>query len=126
MTLDEAMAKPRVAIAGVPRGGKTTLAKKYGEGRTVIHTDDSIGKGDWRERRTALIRQCAALDNFIVEGTLVPDALRKGLPVDVVVYIPTPRVRQTPGQAAMGRGSDTMFEEWRKADSGRTPVVLVR
>jgi hypothetical protein len=128
VTLEEAMSKPRVAVAGVPRAGKTTLAEKHGDGRRVIHTDDSIGKGTWQERRTNVIRECEGLSSFIVEGTLVADALRKGLKVDVVVLLPRPHAgnRHSVAQAAMAKGTDTLFKEWRAADSGRTPVVVVR
>ncbi len=125
MTLEEAMAKPRVAIAGVPDGGKTTLADKHAGGRPVIRTDDSIGKAPWSERSADLVRQCAALDSFVVEGMRVPHALRKGLKVDAVVWLGKAHEKPDPGKLAMGKGAKTVFDGWRAADSGRTPVVVV-
>ena len=120
------MELPRVAIAGVPRAGKTTLAVVHGGRRPLVHTDDSIDREGWSERSSSLVRELAGLDSFVVEGMRVPHALRKGLSVDVVIWLPTAREKLEPGQESMGKGADTVFREWRRADRGKTPVVVVR
>jgi hypothetical protein len=124
--LEEAVELPRVAIAGVPHSGKTTLAVLHAGRRPLVHTDDSIDREGWSERSSSLVRELGGLDSFVVEGMRVPHALRKGLEVDAVIWLPRSWDKLEPGQESMGKGALTVFNEWRRADRGRTPVVIVR
>jgi hypothetical protein len=122
VTLEEALRMPRVAIAGGPRTGKTTLSQRV-TGRTVLHTDDLIGKFEWSQLSEEIVRQCASLGGFAVEGVRVAHALRKGLEVDAVVWLETAKERLTPGQASMTRAVRTVFFEWEAANGARVPIV---
>lgn len=111
---------PRVAIAGGPRTGKTTLSG-IGDGRAVVHTDDWIDKTEWEGVPTEVIKACGS-GPVIVEGVQVPRALRKGLSVDCVVWCERPRALQTRKQLIMLAGLRTIFAEWASKDAGSTPV----
>lgn len=111
---------PRVAIAGGPRTGKTTLSA-LGDGRTVVHTDDWINRTEWEGVPTEVIKACGT-GPVIVEGVQVPRALRKGLSVDCVVWLERPRALQTRKQLIMLAGLRTIFAEWASKDAGSTPV----
>ena len=65
----------RVAIAGVPKAGKTTLSAQYGQG--VRHTDDLLESHNWHDASTEVARWFNQAD--VVEGVRVPHALRKWL-----------------------------------------------
>lgn len=111
---------PRVAIAGGPRTGKTTLSA-IGDGRPVVHTDDWIDKTEWDGVPTEVIKACGA-GPVIVEGVQVPRALRKGLSVDCVVWCERPRALQTRKQLIMLAGLRTIFAEWASNNAGAVPV----
>jgi len=109
--------RARVAIAGVPRAGKTTLAAQLAEERAVVAlaTDDLIGLG-WSEASEEASRWFDRPGPLVVEGVAVPRALRKwlgrcdaGRPVDVLLWLGRPRQRLVPGQLAMGRGAATVL-----------------
>jgi broad-specificity NMP kinase len=124
--LDEAFRRPRVAIAGGPRTGKTTLAlaTEHADGRPVIHTDDLLEDGfDWSEISEEVVRRCRDHERFIVEGTRVAHALRKGLAVDVVIYLRAPKAETTSGQDVMAKSIRTVFDEWKRKAGRRVPVV---
>jgi hypothetical protein len=133
MTEREAMQQARVAIAGGPRSGKTTLTDEIARerpGDPVIHTDDYMHL-DWSEVSAAIVEDCSRLDRFILEGVRVPHALRKGLEADVVIWLGEARAERTPEQESMALACATVFDEWREdhpdavvvdgvADRGRT------
>lgn len=107
----------RVAIAGVPKAGKTTLAEQL-DGLKLA-TDALIHDHDWSGASQAasewLDLRCADL---VLEGVAVPRALRKwlarnseGKPVDRVVWLGSPREELTPGQATMAKGCATVWRE---------------
>lgn len=105
----------RIAIAGGPRCGKTTLAASFGEAR---HTDDLIGSKDWSAASAEVATWFDADDPWIIEGVAVPRALRKwliahpdGKPCDVVHWLITPHVPLTKGQLGMLRGCETVWRE---------------
>lgn len=111
---------PRVAIAGGPRTGKTTLSA-LGDGRTVVHTDDWINRTEWEGVPTEVIKACGT-GPVIVEGVQVPRALRKGLSVDCVVWLERPRTLQTRKQLIMLAGLRTIFGDWASNNAGAVPV----
>lgn len=111
----------RIAIAGGPRTGKTTLSQRVTD-RPVYHGDDHIALG-WSQASDELARQVnASVGPLLVEGVQVPRALRKGMAVDVVIWLERPYTPQTPDQAIMAKGCRTVFDEWR-ASNPTVPVV---
>lgn len=122
-SLEDIRTASRVAIAGGPRTGKTTLAAKYGEDRIVLSTDSLITWLDWHELSAFVVKNCAPRLNFILEGVRVAHALRKGLEVDLVVWLDRPRVELSVGQASMEKATRTVFEEW--ARSSKTKIIRV-
>lgn len=113
----------RVAITGWPRAGKTTFAESITD-RPVVHTDDFKGL-PWADVPAAVIAECdQAGPTFAVEGVMVPRSLRKGLMVDVVLWIDGTRERLNPRQAGMGKSVVTVLQDWRATHPG-TPVYVV-
>ncbi len=104
----------RVAIAGGPRVGKSTLSESVTD-RLVIGTD-AYQDMEWAEIPHAMILDTKDLDRFVVEGVMVARALRKGMAVDAVVYLQRPKVAQLPGQASMAKGVLTIFRQWHAAN----------
>jgi dephospho-CoA kinase len=122
MTLPEALRRyQRIAICGGPRTGKSTLAKQVTD-RQVIHTDDYMGIG-WSEASAAV---AAFVNNhpgmLVVEGVAVPRALRKGMRVDAVIWLPNAHAPLTVGQSAMAKGCRSVFDEWMAANP-TVPVI---
>jgi adenylate kinase family enzyme len=114
----------RILICGGPRTGKTTLAAEIGPqvGGAVHHTDDLIPLG-WSEASQAAALLLEAPGPWIVEGVAAARALRKWRqahpgerpPVDRIIYMETPHVALTPGQATMAKGVATVYgevEDW--------------
>ncbi len=116
--LARAMDHPRIAICGGPRTGKTTLASLVAD-RRVVHTDAWIAL-PWGEVPHAIIAECTGLDSFVVEGVQAARALRKGLEVDVVIWLDD--LQGGAKATALTKGVATVFRDWRKA-SISTPVV---
>lgn len=116
----------RVAIAGGPRTGKTSLSRANDRpnihARKTIHGDDYISD-DWSANSAEIVRLCAPLPSFVVEGVQVPRALRKGLIVDAVIWLDKPHVPLTKAQQAMAKGVATVFAEWRAANPS-VPVLV--
>lgn len=108
----------RIAIAGGPRVGKTTLGLRLHEllpERRLLHTDDLIDRMAWSEVSDFIVRDLAG-DPWIVEGVRVVHALRKGLEADLVIWMDRPWVPLTPGQASMSKAVGTVFAEWRRSN----------
>ena len=119
----------RVAIAGVPKAGKTTLSAQYGQG--VRHTDDLLESHNWHDASTEVARWFNQAD--VVEGVRVPHALRKwladhptGKPVDRVVWLSQNKVPVSDGQKAMGTGLATVWEEIRPELERRGVEIEIR
>lgn len=117
---------PRVAIAGFPRAGKTTLG-----GPGARSTDSVMGLG-WSESSEHVAGWFSEPGPLTVEGMAVPRALRKwldsnpvGRPVDEVVWLTHPREKLTSGQESMGRGAETVLNAIR-ADLERRGVKIRR
>ena len=109
----------RVAIAGYPRAGKTTLARSCEPlGVWIRHTDDLVGRMAWSDASEEASHWFEADGPFVIEGVATPRALRKflrrhpeGRPCDLVLWMGTPRVELTAGQRAMGKGALTVLRE---------------
>lgn len=105
----------KVAIAGAPKTGKTTLAKMVTD-RPILHTDDHMNH-EWSKQSENLVTMANAQEGkFCVEGMTVPRALRKGMKIDAVIWLNSPKVEQTKGQVTMGKAARTVFNEWRAAN----------
>lgn len=108
----------KIAIAGVPRAGKTTRGRKIALGLGELrHTDDLKGLG-WSEESELAAKMFDEPAAFVMEGMVVPRALRKwlaahpeGRPCDEVIWMGKPQVATTPGQDAMGKGALTVLKE---------------
>jgi len=105
--------KPRVAITGGPGTGKTTMARTMDP--SARSTDTLKGLG-WSKESQACSEWFE--EGGVVEGVVVPRALRKwlqqnpeGRPVDEVVFLTKPHKPLTSKQEAMGKGVRTTFEE---------------
>lgn len=114
----------RIAIAGWPRAGKTTLAEAFERrgGYVVRHTDDLIDMG-WSEASAEVARWFDEPGPFIIEGVAVLRALRKWKaahpgeppPIDRLYYLPRGEFcHLARGQESMGKGCDTVLDELRE------------
>lgn len=118
----------KVAITGPPKAGKTTLANDVElVDYLKLYGDDYIYLG-WSEC-SQMIADIAGMKKYdkakyIVEGTAIPRALRKGMKVDAVIYLRYSLEDLTPKQASMGRGVITVLFEWHAGNQG-IPVYLV-
>jgi hypothetical protein len=108
----------RIVICGGPQVGKTTLAASLAErtGISVRHTDDLVGQLEWSDASLAVSTWLDAPGAWLVEGAACARALRKwllrnptGKPCDIVVALKTPHAERSRGQAAMGKGCETVF-----------------
>ncbi|MEE9573064.1 MAG: hypothetical protein V3W20_08460, partial [Candidatus Neomarinimicrobiota bacterium] len=118
----------RIAIAGSPQSGKTTLSKVLN--LNTKHTDDLIHLG-WSEASEKISHSWID-DNTIqiIEGVAVPRALRKwlknnltGKPVDKVIYLNNPYIKLTKGQQAMAKGCRTVWDEIKPELTKRGVIV---
>lgn len=108
---------PRIAIAGGPRTGKSTLSARLERslGLQAQHTDDLVGVLEWSECSEEAARWMAEPGPWIIEGTAVIRALRKALkasperPCDVLLVLTEPKVPTTRGQDAMAKGVATVL-----------------
>lgn len=108
----------RVAIAGVPRAGKTTRATALAtpDSLTVLHTDMLIGQHDWSALSSVVATWFDAPGPWIIEGVAVARALRKwlgthaaGAPCDRVVWLDRPRTRLAGKVQAMATSTRACF-----------------
>lgn len=106
----------RLLITGVPRSGKTTLARAVE--LPTLHTDDLIGSCDWSAASARVAERLDRPGPWCIEGVAIPRALRKwlaghpsGKPCDEIRWLGTPRAPLTSGQAAMAKGCETVWDE---------------
>ena len=115
---------PRIAIAGGPRCGKTTLSNRVLD-RKVYHTDDYKEIG-WSEASRYV---CALINEhqgpMVVEGVAVPCALRKGMLVDAVIWLDTPLTSINRHHRAMRDGCETVMTEVRQTMTAKWFFVPV-
>jgi hypothetical protein len=114
---------PRVAIAGGPKTGKTTLSERLAGqyGRPVRHTDDLVAQHAWSEVSEIASHWLDEPGEWIVEGVAMVRAVRKWLATQpvyqvapepfAVVYLDDAFARLTHDQAAMDKGSRTVWRE---------------
>jgi hypothetical protein len=107
--------KGRLVIAGGPKAGKSTLAKKLGG---VVRSTDSVRELGWSEASAEVAAWFDDEGDWTIEGVAAPRALRKwlsshpkGRPCDRVLYISGAHEALSPGQAAMSAGVRTVWEE---------------
>lgn len=112
MTIEEAFKRKRVAIAGGPKTGKSTLAQKMAGARHVLSTDSFIDTTAFEDVPDEVAKALAGFDEFVVEGVQVARCLRRGLQVDVVVVLEEEFEELSKERAAMAKGCRTVFDEW--------------
>jgi len=110
----------RIVIAGLPKVGKTTLAKKLGEsGVRVLHTDDLMAL-EWSKASEVASTWFDVPGPWIVEGVAAVRALRKWLdrhhrsekPCDLILFSSLPREKLVlPGQVSMAKGILTVWSQ---------------
>lgn len=109
----------KIAIAGVPRAGKTTRGKSIALGIGELRSTDALMEiGDWSKESEVAAQMFNEDASFVMEGMVVPRALRKwlaanpeGRPVDEVIWMGKPQVETSKGQNAMGKGAETVMRE---------------
>lgn len=112
---------PRVAITGAPRSGKTTLALKAAAYATILHSDE-IRRLMGDSRSEPLIRSAAAVRGpLVIEGSLLPLALARGLGVDALVVLPA-RDPLTCAQRARWKRCEALLRNLEEL--GRLPYVF--
>lgn len=101
----------RIAIAGVPRAGKTTLSTLVKD-RPVLHTDDFIGD-DW-DNVPARVAGKVPLGACVIEGVRALAVAKLLGDVTCVIWLDQPHesVRYTPEQARAAKGRRTNFAKW--------------
>ncbi len=118
-------------IAGGPKAGKTTLAASYDAGDIdVRHTDDLIETHEWSGASATVAEWFNDAGPWIVEGVAVPRALRKwmaansGKPCDTAIWMPHAKAERTPGQAAMAKGCQTVWDSIKAELEARGVTIL--
>ncbi len=105
--------KRRIAVTGGPKTGKTTSVRGM-EG--VRHTDNA--GADWEVASDTASKWFSDPTVNVIEGVLVPHALRKwlrtnhyGKPVDEVVIMRGAHRSLSKGQRSMTKGVNTVMRE---------------
>ena len=116
----------RIAIAGVPKAGKTPLSHELQGGNGYacppgghcLHTDDLIRDHEWSGASAEAATWFDEPGQLIVEGVAVPRALRKwliahaeGKPCDRVIWLGRPLIELSPGRLTMAKGCRTVWLE---------------
>ena len=99
----------KIAIAGGPKSGKTTLSN-LARDHHVVHTDDY--RDSWDTAPEDAMKDLEGHDKWIIEGIQVGRCLRKGLKPDIVIWSGEPRKALSPGQKVMSKGCKTIFHDW--------------
>lgn len=112
----------RVIVTGPPRTGKSTIAAAAAAhaGARLRKTDDLIGELDWGDDSEEVARWFDETDApWVIEGVSSVRALRKWFvahperedrPADIVVWCESPRVRRTPGQESLAKGTQKIWK----------------
>lgn len=108
----------KIAIAGVPRAGKTTRGKTIALGVGELRSTDNLKGIGWSEESALAAAMFDEPQAFVMEGMVVPRALRKwlashpeGKPCDELIWLGKPQVETSKGQDAMGKGAETVMRE---------------
>jgi len=116
----------KLAIVGGPNAGKTTYAASLTASpfyRPIFCTDTFMHL-PWKDQPTAIIEFLADKDAFIIEGVQVARALRKGLEVDMVVFLRGTRSLLTSRQEIMRKTVVKVFDDWQ-ATNTKTIVIAM-
>ena len=109
----------RIAITGGPGVGKSTFALELSAltGAVVKHGDRLMSLG-WSPSSQAASLWFDSAGPWIIEGTVVPRALRKwlkanpeGRPIDVLLFRDEPFRHLNPGQETMRKGVRSVLKE---------------
>lgn len=107
----------RIAIAGAPRSGKTTLARALDP--NAKHTDD-LSFYQWSTQSYLASQWFSDPTIYTIEGTTVIRAIRKwlklnqpGRPCDTLVYLHIPLTPLNMGQLRMAKATLTILNEIR-------------
>ena len=110
----------RVLIAGGPRVGKTTMSQVLAGGLGIKprKTDELIGHYDFSEAHTPVAEWFDAPGPWVIEGVVVPRALRHwlathsiGAPCDQVFWSDFQKAERTPAQQTMAKGCLTVWKQ---------------
>lgn len=105
----------KIAIAGIPKSGKTTLSKTFN--CKIYHTDDLIKTHEWSEASLEVSKWFDKKESYVIEGVAVPRALRKwmaaneGKPCDKLIWLEKAHEQLSPGQFTMAKGCIKVFNE---------------
>jgi hypothetical protein len=111
----------RIAVSGGPRTGKSTFVAGVTD-RLVVQTDDFSSVG-WAAQPQAVIDAVRKFPRFVVEGVQVPRALRKGMQVDVLIWLTRAMAPRTAQQLGMEKGIITVFDSCRAELD--IPIIVV-
>lgn len=122
----------RIAIAGVPRSGKSTYGLQLAQATKypLTHADDFIAMG-WSEASAEVARRLVTPGPYVIEGVAVMRALRKaleygpGMPCDRLHWFGEPRQAFTKGQASMAAADTKRFAELRPELEQRGVVIVL-
>lgn len=105
-------------IAGGPKAGKSTLARKLELQGYKVHDGEELTGTEWS---AGSLKAAGWLDEpgpWICENVAMARALRKwliahptGTPADLVIHLTTQVAERTPGQSAMAKGCLTVWRE---------------
>ena len=118
----------RVAIGGVPRAGKTTLSNMIS---SKPRRTDEIAFMGWSEASAHAAEWFNEPGPWVVEGVAVVRALRKwlaanpaGKPCDYLVWLGSPWLELSKGQATMAKGCFTVWSEVKPQLKARGVIVI--
>jgi hypothetical protein len=133
----------RILITGSPKAGKTNFSELLGRelGCAPRHTDETMAlfpdlppSERWSAQSLEVANWFDAPGPWIVEGVVIPRALRKWLkahpapekPCDAVLFLERPAQELSKGQETMRKGIATVWGEIRAELEARGVVIEAR
>lgn len=112
----------KILIVGVPKAGKTTLAAKIGAETKFreYHTDDIIDNSRFIDHAFVVKAWFEKEGPWIIEGCIVPRALRKwlqmhtGKPCDQLFWMANPKEELSKEQTTFAKGCLKVIDEIRE------------